>query len=75
MWKGYGLNKFSSGMLWTEFFRYYTEFFDYDNHIVTIRQYQPLSRLEKGWFHQTIAIEDPFLLTHNLAAKLWMRSS
>ncbi|CAF3709399.1 unnamed protein product [Rotaria socialis] len=73
VWNGYGLNKLSSGTLWIEFLRYYTEQFDYKNNVVTIRQYEPLPRLEKGWFRQTIAIEDPFLLTHNLADKLSLK--
>ena len=29
---------------------------------------------EKGWFRQTIAIEDPFELSHNLAGGLSIRS-
>ncbi|CAF1149872.1 unnamed protein product [Rotaria sordida] len=70
VWSGYGLNTLSSGALWIEFLRYYTEQFDYEKHIVTIRQYEPLLRFEKGWFRPTIAIEDPFLLTHNLADRL-----
>ncbi|CAF3947268.1 unnamed protein product [Rotaria sordida] len=74
VWKGYGSNKLSSGALWIEFLRFYTERFDYEKNIVTIRQYEPLSRLEKGWFRRTIAIEDPFILTHNLADKLSLQS-
>ncbi|CAF3577295.1 unnamed protein product [Rotaria sp. Silwood1] len=73
VWNGYGLNKLSSGELWIELLRYYTELFDYEKNIVTIRQYEPLSRLEKGWFRQTIAIEDPFILTHNLADTLFLK--
>ncbi|CAF4848875.1 unnamed protein product [Rotaria sp. Silwood1] len=73
VWKDYGLNKLSSGELWIEFLRYYTEIFDYDKNIVTIRQFQPLPRSEKGWFHPTIAIEDPFILTHDLTEKLSLR--
>ena len=41
---------------------------------MTIRQIQPLRRDEKGWFNHTIAIEDPFILTHNLADKLSLKS-
>ncbi|CAF3664274.1 unnamed protein product, partial [Rotaria sp. Silwood1] len=74
VWKDYGLNKLSSGELWIEFLRYYTEIFDYDKNIVTIRQIQPLPRSEKGWFHPTIAIEDPFILTHDLTEKLSLRN-
>ncbi len=62
------------GELWIEFLRYYVEKFDYEKNIVTIRQFQPLRRDEKGWFKKTIAIEDPFILTHDLADKLYLRS-
>ena len=74
MWHDYGLNKLSSGALWIQFLHYYTERFDYEKNIVTIRQYEPLLRTDKGWFRRTIAIEDPFLLTHNLSEKLSLRS-
>ncbi|CAF1026262.1 unnamed protein product [Adineta steineri] len=65
-----GPNVLTSAELWIAFLRYYTEQFNYRENIVTIRQLQPLNRHEKGWFHQTIAIEDPFILTHNLADRL-----
>lgn len=64
----------TTGELWIEFLRYYTEWFDYANDVVTIRQIEPLRRDEKGWFTRTIAIEDPFILTHNLADKLFLKS-
>ena len=69
-----GSNILTTGALWIEFLRYYTEKFDYENNIVTIRQYEPILRSEKGWFRQAIAIEDPFVLTHNLADKLTVQS-
>jgi DNA polymerase sigma len=70
-----GPNTLTSGELWIEFLRYYTERFDYKQNVVTIRQFQSLDRYAKGWFSQTIAIEDPFILTHNLADKLSLQSS
>ena len=53
-------NNLSTGALWIEFLRFYTEQFNYEDHVVTIRQSEPLLKQEKGWFRQTIAIEDPF---------------
>lgn len=67
-------NRWTTGELWIEFLCYYMEGFDHENHVVTIRQIEPLRRDEKGWFNQTIAIEDPFILTHNLADKLSLLS-
>ncbi len=64
----------TTGELWIEFLRYYTEQFDYEKNVITIRQFDPLRRYEKGWFHPTITIEDPFVLTHNLADKLSLQS-
>ncbi|CAF1111531.1 unnamed protein product [Adineta ricciae] len=72
LWKSE--NDLSVGALWVEFLRFYTEQFNYDEHIVTIRQKEPLSKHEKGWFRQTIAIEDPFELSHNLAGGLSVRN-
>ncbi|UJR23877.1 hypothetical protein I4U23_026849 [Adineta vaga] len=72
LWKNE--NHLSVGALWIEFLRFYTEQFNYDEHVVTIRQKEPLSKHEKGWFRQTIAIEDPFELSHNLAGGLSVRN-
>ncbi len=70
-----GPNRLTTGELWLEFLRYYTEMFDYKTNVVTIRQIQPLQRYEKGWFKPTIAIEDPFILTHDLADRLSVQSN
>ncbi|CAF2869190.1 unnamed protein product [Rotaria sp. Silwood2] len=72
LWKNE--NKLSVGELWIEFLRFYTEEFNYDERVVTIRQIEPLLKYEKGWFRQTIAIEDPFELNHNLAGGLSIRN-
>ncbi|CAF3799565.1 unnamed protein product, partial [Rotaria magnacalcarata] len=72
LWKNE--NKLSVGKLWIEFLRFYTEQFNYDEHVVTIRQFEPLLKYEKGWFRQTIAVEDPFELNHNLAGGLSIRN-
>ncbi|UJR24938.1 hypothetical protein I4U23_006302 [Adineta vaga] len=72
LWKNE--NTLSTGALWIEFLRFYTEQFNYEEHVVTIRQFEPLFKHEKGWFRQTIAIEDPFELSHNLAGGLSPRN-
>ena len=38
VWAGYGKNKKSAGELWLEMFRYYTETFRFNEHVITIRQ-------------------------------------
>lgn len=64
----------TSGALWIALLRYYTEQFNYQENIVTIRQYEPLLRVNKGWFGKIIAIEDPFELNRNLADRLSIQS-
>ncbi|KAK4314793.1 hypothetical protein Pmani_013939 [Petrolisthes manimaculis] len=70
VWKDYGKNKESVGQLWVGMLRYYTETFNWKEHVVTIRQAAPLTRLQKLWNSRCIAIEDPFDLSHNLGAGL-----
>lgn len=67
-------NQSLTGALWLEFLCYYTEKFNYEEHIVCIRKSEPLLRQDKGWFRRTIAIEDPFELSHNLAGGLNMKN-
>lgn len=73
-WKDYGKNKESVGQLWVGMLRYYTETFNWKEHVVTIRQDAPLTRLQKLWNSRCIAIEDPFDLSHNLGAGLSRKS-
>ncbi|CAF0866293.1 unnamed protein product [Brachionus calyciflorus] len=67
-WSHYKKNTLSVGELWLGFLRYYTEVFDWENHVVCIRNTNPLTRKEKNWTKHRLAIEDPFELSHNLAA-------
>jgi len=69
VWPGYKKNKKSVGELFIEFFIYYTEQFDFDKYVVSIKQSSKLTKYEKRWT-SLIAIEDPFLLTHNLSVAL-----
>jgi terminal uridylyltransferase len=63
-------NRQSVGELWLGFLRYYTETFDWENNVVCIRlgSSDCLTRKIKSWTKHRLAIEDPFELTHNLAA-------
>ncbi|KAI1289877.1 Terminal uridylyltransferase 7 [Halotydeus destructor] len=66
VWQYLGQNKAYVAELFVGFLRYYTEKFEFENDVVCTRQIDPLSRVEKFWTVRKIAIEDPFLLDHNL---------
>ncbi|XP_054163353.1 terminal uridylyltransferase 4-like [Oppia nitens] len=61
-------NNENVGHLFVGFLRYYSEMFNFDEYVVCCRQLAPLKRLDKMWTGSKIAIEDPFLLSHNLGA-------
>ncbi|KAM4641161.1 terminal uridylyltransferase 4 isoform 1-T1 [Discoglossus pictus] len=63
-----GKNTESVGELWLGFLRFYTEEFDFKEHVISIRQKKLLTTFEKQWTSKCIAIEDPFDLNHNLGA-------
>lgn len=75
VWPHYKANKQSIGELWLGFLRYYTEVFDWDEHVVCIRDTDSLTRQSKSWTKHRLAIEDPFELTHNLAAGVSHKSN
>ncbi|XP_051929272.1 terminal uridylyltransferase 4 isoform X1 [Hippocampus zosterae] len=62
------LNTESVGELWLGLLRFYTEEFDFKEHVISIRQKKRLTTFEKQWTSKCIAIEDPFDLSHNLGA-------
>lgn len=62
------LNSESVGELWLGLLRFYTEEFDFKEHVISIRQKKRLTTFEKQWTSKCIAIEDPFDLNHNLGA-------
>ncbi|KAM6921465.1 terminal uridylyltransferase 4 [Xenentodon cancila] len=61
-------NMESVGELWLGLLRFYTEEFDFKEHVISIRQRKRLTTFEKQWTSKCIAIEDPFDLNHNLGA-------
>lgn len=58
----------SVGELWLGLLQFYTEEFDFKEHVISIRQKKRLTTFEKQWTSKCIAIEDPFDLNHNLGA-------
>uniref|UniRef100_A0A2R5LKV9 Putative s-m checkpoint control protein cid1 n=1 Tax=Ornithodoros turicata TaxID=34597 RepID=A0A2R5LKV9_9ACAR len=68
VWKEFGQNNECVGELWLGMLRFYTEEFNFKEHVVCIRRKKPLTRLQKMWTSKSIAIEDPFDLDHNLGS-------
>ncbi|KAM9359903.1 terminal uridylyltransferase 7 [Symphorus nematophorus] len=69
-WPQYEKNSESVGELWLGLLRFYTEDFDFKEHVVCIRQHDRLTTFNKQWTSKYIVIEDPFDLNHNLGAGL-----
>uniref|UniRef100_A0A3P8VCS6 CCHC-type domain-containing protein n=1 Tax=Cynoglossus semilaevis TaxID=244447 RepID=A0A3P8VCS6_CYNSE len=69
-WSEYGGNTESVGELWLGLLRFYTEDFDFREHVICIRQRARLTTFNKQWTSKYIVIEDPFDLNHNLGAGL-----
>lgn len=69
-WPQCGTNTESVGELWLGLLRFYTEDFDFREHVVCIRQHARLTTFNKQWTSKYIVIEDPFDLNHNLGAGL-----
>lgn len=69
-WQHYGKNTETVGELWLGLLRFYTEDFDFREHVVCIRQHARLTTFNKQWTSKYIGIEDPFDLNHNLGAGL-----
>ncbi|XP_026177468.1 terminal uridylyltransferase 7 isoform X2 [Mastacembelus armatus] len=69
-WPHYGKNTETVGELWLGLLRFYTEDFDFREHVVCIRQQACLTTFNKQWTSKYIVIEDPFDLNHNLGAGL-----
>ncbi|XP_074525607.1 terminal uridylyltransferase 7 [Halichoeres trimaculatus] len=69
-WPQYRTNTETVGELWLGLLRFYTEDFDFREHVVCIRQHSRLTTFNKQWTSKYIVIEDPFDLNHNLGAGL-----
>ncbi|XP_077377728.1 terminal uridylyltransferase 7 [Festucalex cinctus] len=69
-WPQYGKNTETVGELWLGLLRFYTEEFDFKEHVVCTRQKARLTTFNKQWTSKYIVIEDPFDLNHNLGAGL-----
>ncbi|XP_057688013.1 terminal uridylyltransferase 7 [Corythoichthys intestinalis] len=67
-WPHYGENTETVGELWLGLLRFYTEDFDFKEHVVCTRQKARLTTFNKQWTSKYIVIEDPFDLNHNLGA-------
>lgn len=50
-------NRESVGELWLGLLRFYTEEFDFKEHVISIRQRKRLTTFEKQWTSKCIAIE------------------
>ena len=75
IWPHLGKNKASVSALWLGYLQYYAGDFDDKKYVVCTRQLKPLTKFEKMWNSPTIAIEDPFDLSHNLGAGISRRSN
>uniref|UniRef100_UPI0037E79874 terminal uridylyltransferase 7 n=1 Tax=Semicossyphus pulcher TaxID=241346 RepID=UPI0037E79874 len=69
-WPQYRTNSETVGELWLGLLRFYTEDFDFRDHVICIRQHGRLTTFNKQWTSKYIVIEDPFDLNHNLGAGL-----
>ncbi|XP_047448090.1 terminal uridylyltransferase 7 [Mugil cephalus] len=69
-WPQYGKNTETVGQLWLGLLRFYTEDFDFREHVICVRQQARLTTFNKQWTSKYIVIEDPFDLNHNLGAGL-----
>ena len=74
IWPGYGKNDQDVAQLWIGFLDFYCQKFEYKSYVVSIRQLRKMSKFEKLWNSDTLAIEDPFDLKRNLGSALSKKS-
>ena len=70
VWPEWGQNKESLAELWTGLLKFYTEEFLYNEHVISIRQREPLMRFEKPWNGKRIAIEGMWV---QYLQELWLQ--
>ncbi|RKL03667.1 hypothetical protein BFJ68_g11411 [Fusarium oxysporum] len=67
---GYGKkNKSSTAELLFQFFRFYAHEFDYDKHVLSVRQGKLITKHEKKWHYainNQLCVEEPFNTSRNL---------
>ena len=61
--------------LWLEFLCYCVSKFNWDKYVISLRQLEPIPKVDKEWTNRKIAIEDPFNLKHNLGTVLSFRNA
>ncbi|KND89190.1 Poly(A) RNA polymerase cid13 [Tolypocladium ophioglossoides CBS 100239] len=68
--KGFGnKNKSTVPDLLFQFFRFYAHEFDYDKHVLSVRQGKLVTKVEKKWNYQInnqLCVEEPFNVSRNL---------
>ncbi|GFP59071.1 poly(A) RNA polymerase cid13 [Trichoderma asperellum] len=68
--KGFGnKNKSSEAELLFQFFRFYAHEFDYDKHVLSVRQGKLITKQEKKWHYamnNQLCVEEPFNTSRNL---------
>ncbi|KAG5981035.1 hypothetical protein E4U55_003369 [Claviceps digitariae] len=68
--KGFGnKNKSSLAELLFQFFRFYAHEFDYDKHVLSVRQGKLVTKQEKKWnyaINNQLCVEEPFNVSRNL---------
>lgn len=70
VWKDRQENTSSVGHLWLQLLCFYTETFDIENHVISIRTFKTVTKFTKLWISKCFAIEDPFDVAHNLGSAL-----
>lgn len=68
------MNTLDVAQLWIGFLDFYAQKFDFKKHVVSVRMHRVLTKFEKQWNSDTLAIEDPFDLRHNLGSGLTKKS-